>query len=205
MRRLELAVLAAVAAALVSGCVEFEHRGPPTPNHEIGDPCGAASDSCIDERTVQRCVNGVWTALDCDDVCTSSGPAYPTGVCVEETCECALADPNACIPGDTTCEGPSALSTCSDSQTWEITDCDEICQESGLTAVGCVEGFDEASACWCSSEGTPCDPTTSAICADSVTLAKCIRHKWVFEDCETSCAKGGICVGWETPSFCKCP
>lgn len=194
--------LAGLVVLLLGSCMETEESGPPMFQHEIGDPCGSATESCIDEHTVQRCVDNIWAALDCDDVCVNLGPAYVSGACVDEVCECVLADPNACTPGDTVCMDPAAVSLCSESQTWEVSDCQAKCQESGLTSVGCVEG-EETAACWCSAEGTPCDPNTPAVCADSVTLAVCIDDEWVFEDCALGCP-AGTCVGWKTPSFCNC-
>lgn len=194
----------AIGTILVIGCADLEQQGPPTPHHELGDPCGSATESCIDDNTVQRCVNNVWSAVDCDEACTSLGPAYIAGVCVEETCDCILADPTACTPGDTTCEGASAVGVCSDSQTWELAECDERCQDSGLTSLGCVESEDESAACWCSAEGTPCVPNTPAVCAGSSTLAECVGVRWVFDDCGSSCGGEAICVGWETPSYCEC-
>ncbi len=201
--RLAAAVIGLICVTV--GCSEAQEE-PPPPLLELGDPCRTTLRYCIDEQTVQLCEDDVWTVKTCDEACAELGPAYVADACVDDDCSCALADPDGCVPGQTSCTADNSVSVCSDAQSWESVACDELCAESGLLSRGCIAGIDDVAGCWCTSEGTPCDSTAPPVCADSVSLARCEDGLWSFEDCAASCASPseGQCIAWATPAYCAC-
>ncbi len=192
-------------AALTQGC-----RGAdPAPLlDQLGDPCRGSRHSCVDEASVVRCEGDILVETDCDAVCAGLGPAWIADGCDGE-CVCVLADPSGCWPGEADCVNEQTLEQCSDSQTWEAFDCEQLCAAMGLSSVGCAEQTDDLSGdptatCWCSGEGTPCDPTTSPICIDETSLAICENGSWVFQDCAEICGELSQCVPWQVPATCAC-
>jgi hypothetical protein len=173
-----------------------------------GDPCRGDEHRCVDEHTVTRCANDIIVETDCDDVCAELGPAWSADGC-DDQCICVPADPSGCWPGTTNCVNEQTLEQCSDNQIWEAIDCDELCAAAGRSSVGCAEQADELTGdptadCWCSGEGTPCDPATSPTCVDETSLASCEDGSWVFQDCAEICGAPSPCVPWQTPASCSC-
>lgn len=193
-----------LAAALTQGC-----GGDPPPRlGEPGDPCRGNGHRCVDEVTVTLCEDDVLVETDCDRVCAVLGPAWISDGCDGE-CVCLPADPSGCWPGETDCVNGQTLEQCDDRQVWQAIDCEQLCAAEGLSSVGCsmtaheITG-DPTAACWCSGEGTPCDPTNSAICVDQTSLATCEDGEWVFDDCTEICGAPSQCVPWQTPAACAC-
>ena len=189
---------------LLASCIEEDGEGLDK-LLELGDPCRTDYGFCIDETTAQRCVDQIWTSVGCADVCAELGPAYVADACVDD-CVCVLADPSGCVPRETTCISESDLGVCNDVQVLETVECNDVCVDAGLESIGCVAPVDigESASCWCTGEGTPCDPESPPVCADSRRLARCESATWTVEDCAETCGGPAQCIAWAVPSFCEC-
>ena len=187
------------------GCAA-EEEDPPPRLLDVGDPCHTTIRYCVDDAAVQRCEDDIWTVETCDEVCAGLGSAYVADACVDDDCAGVLTDPGGCVPDETSCADANAVSICDELQVWETVNCDEVCEESGLLSLGCVDDAGEAASCWCTAEGTPCDPALPPVCADTATLARCQDGIWSFDDCGAACddPAQGQCVAWATPSYCAC-
>jgi hypothetical protein len=185
--------------ALLLGCGESE----PRLLNELGDPCRAAHDLCLDDASVQTCESGVWAERDCASVCAALGPAYgPTGCDLE--CVCELLDPSACTPSEATCLDADTLGVCDEGQELQPTPCSKVCAEAGLEEVGCLADEAGQASCWCTSEGTACEPSTPPMCVDDVTIAVCEAGAWAFVGCEAICGGPATCGALRQPVACDC-
>jgi len=188
-----------VLGLLLLGCVAEER--PPW-LYDIGDPCRTAYRFCVDDSSVQRCVDDVWVLARCDQACSELGPAYLARGCAED-CLCELADPDGCTPREASCAGSDTVDVCSDSQTWDRFECGDVCAVVALESLGCITD-DEAASCWCTAEGTPCEANSPPVCVDSMSVARCEGGSWVFAACATTCGAPAQCVAWATPPACEC-
>jgi hypothetical protein len=171
---------------------------------EIGDPCRSNYSFCVDPSSVQRCEHGIWTVAPCETVCGELGMAYVSEGC-DETCDCVLLDPEGCTPGDSVCANGSEVSVCDGAQLWSNFECLSVCGDSGLASVGCMaETEGTPASCWCTSEGTACEPGDASICVDEAALAVCVDGAWVFQACGDICNGSGICVPSGDPHECAC-
>ncbi len=177
--------------------------------YNTGDPCRTNRDFCIDDEITHVCEDNIWTEQSCDSVCAALGPSYLADGC-EQRCNCVLADPDACVPGETECVDDQTLGLCSELQTLETTSCAQICAATGREPVGCMAMpsdnpyEDEPAACWCTGEGTPCAASEAPSCVDETQIARCINEVWVFEDCAAGCEGAGFCDPWRSPPDCAC-
>lgn len=182
------------------------------PLDEPGDPCRSAGHICVGDDMALVCEDKVWELASCEEICAERGPAWiPNGCELELHCECVLADPDGCTPGEAMCADESIVRTCSEAQEWEDAACDVLCAAEGLNSAGCRMGMgmdDEPwmtlDACWCTSEGTSCSGE-EPICIDAQTLASCEADVWVFEDCAESCGgAAGVCDPFADTDVCVC-
>jgi hypothetical protein len=186
------------AVAVMLGCSDSE---PPL-LYELGDPCRSAYDSCLDDDSVQSCESGVWVERDCAGVCAELGPAYGPAGCDQE-CVCELLDPSGCTPSETMCVDITTVAVCDDAQELQPTPCSDICADAGLDEVGCLE-VDGEQSCWCTSEGTPCEPSSMPTCVDDYTIATCEAGAWAFVECEVVCGGPAACDPFQQPAVCGC-
>ncbi|MEM6993353.1 MAG: hypothetical protein AAF721_22765 [Myxococcota bacterium] len=148
MKPFGIAVVTTALALALGGCKE---DGPPAPQYtEEGDPCHTDfGKRCVDDGQVFHCVERAWTVSSCGELCVARGPAFVGGACVVgeyvEDCECALADPEGCMPGELRCTDSETIGECDDSQQWVEYACAELCEE-GQPSLGCSE---EPTACVC--------------------------------------------------------
>lgn len=185
---------------LSSACGDVE----PVSLNDIGDPCRSDYSFCVDPSSVQRCEDGIWAVASCEAVCGELGMAYVSAGC-DETCDCVLADPEGCAPGDTVCASATEVSVCDDAQLWSNFDCGSVCAGSGFASLGCVaEAEDAAASCWCTSEGTACDTEDATICVDEAALAVCVDGIWMFQSCADICSGAGMCVPSADMHVCAC-
>jgi len=56
-------------AILLAGCTE---------SFVDLDPCDEGSSACVDDTTIERCIEGEWVVEDCTSACPA---AWPIGVC----------------------------------------------------------------------------------------------------------------------------
>lgn len=169
---------------------------------DLGDPCRSPYDVCLDDDSVRTCEAGVWVERDCASVCAELGPAYGPAGCDRE-CVCELLDPSGCTPDKATCMDEHTVAVCDQAQVLQPSACSDICADAGLNEVGCLEVEDQAS-CWCTSEGTSCDPSSLPSCVDDVTLATCDTGIWTFVEYELLCGGPAVCNPFGQPAQCDC-
>lgn len=184
---------------LITACTEIE---PAKPFDDLGDPCRTAYDICLDEDSVQTCEADVWVERDCEDVCAELGPAYVPGGC-EFECVCVLADPSGCTPSEAICVDAGTLGVCDETQELQPTPCSDVCSDAGLNEVGCLEDEGEAG-CWCTNEGTSCEPSSMPTCVGAATIAMCEAGTWAFVGCDTVCGGPATCDPLQQPPVCDC-
>lgn len=85
------------------------------------------------------------------------------------------------------------VAVCDEAQELQPRPCADICAEVGLNEVGCLGDAGEAS-CWCTTEGTCCEPSSTPACVDDATLAAC----------ETACGGPAACDPAQQPPVCVC-
>lgn len=168
----------------------------------LGDPCRSAHDFCLDDDSVRSCEAGVWVERDCASVCAELGPAYAPAGC-EFECVCVLVDPSGCTPSEATCVDEGTVAVCDAAQELQPTPCSDICADAGLSEVGCLEDEGEAS-CWCTSEGTSCEPSSTPACVDDATIAVCEAGTWAIVECEVVCGGPATCDPFQQPAACDC-
>lgn len=191
-------MLPGLVVSLMLGCAEM--TAPLL--EDLGDPCRSAYDFCLDDNSVQSCESGVWEKRDCASVCADLGPAYGPAGCDQE-CVCELLDPSGCTPTETTCVDEGTVAVCDEAQTLQATPCAEVCADAGLNEVGCLDIEGEAS-CWCTSEGTTCEPSSSPTCVDDATIATCEAGTWTFVECGVICGSPATCDPYQQPAACDC-
>lgn len=170
---------------------------------EAGDPCNTSYSFCLDDNSLLRCEERIWTQLPCSEFCSEQGPSWVAAGC-DDGCQCGLVEPEGCTPGETSCAGPDAIQTCSDEQTQVEMDCETVCTELELESLGCREGDQaQAGACWCTLEGTRCE-SDEPRCVDAVRIARCIVDTWTFDDCSLDCEGIGECDPFTAPPACRC-
>jgi hypothetical protein len=198
-------LIAAVVSVMLFSSSACSETSEPVWLDDIGDPCRSDSYSvCVDSLHVERCEDDVWAVTSCDVVCAEMGMAYVAEGC-DETCICTLKDPMGCTPGETVCASSDELSICDGAQLWSNFDCATVCADAGLASVDCVVGTDDVPAsCWCTSEGTACDPADASICVDEAVLAVCVDEVWVFQSCNDICEEAGMCLPSSAPHECTC-
>ncbi len=186
----------------LGGCGEVDapdQTDEPTIN--AGEPCSWAHAVCMDEDTVLRCVDHVWTPDSCASYCPSLGPGVSAGMCrveldagePEQLCACTPAD-DGCYPGQGACVDEDTISWCAGDWTWATSSCADECGALGQLSLGCSEGGD-AAACMCTLLGTPCDADVDApTCADASAVVACEGAQWALVDCGQDCGGGGACV-----------
>lgn len=170
---------------------------------DLGDPCRSAYDVCLTDDSVRSCEAGVWVERDCASVCAELGPAYAPAGCDQE-CVCELVDPSGCTPSETTCVDPNTVAVCDQTQELQPTPCADVCADAGLTEVGCLEDDEGKAACWCTSEGTSCEPSTTPKCVDDATIATCESGTWSFAECAAICGGPAACDPFGQPAACDC-
>jgi hypothetical protein len=169
---------------------------------ELGDPCRSAYDHCLDDDSVQSCEAGVWVERDCASVCAELGPAYGPAGCDRE-CVCELLDPSGCTPSETTCVDEGTVAVCDETQELQSIPCADLCADAGLNEVGCLE-VEEVASCWCTGEGTSCEPSSAPTCVDDATIATCEAGMWAFVECEAVCGGPATCDPFQQPAVCSC-
>lgn len=170
---------------------------------DLGDPCRSAYDYCLDDDSVRSCESGIWVERDCASVCAEIGPAYGPAGCDRE-CVCELLDPSGCTPSEFTCVDESSVAVCDEAQVLQSTPCSEVCADAGLDEVGCLEDELGEASCWCTSEGTPCEPSSTSTCVDDSTIAMCEAGAWAFVGCEALCGSPAACDPFQQPAVCAC-
>jgi hypothetical protein len=192
-------MLQCLTVSLMLGCTESE-----IPQlDQLGDPCRSAVDHCLDDDTVRSCESGVWVERDCASVCAELGPAYGPAGCDYE-CVCELLDPSGCTPSETTCVDAGTVAACDEAQELQASPCSDVCTDAGLNEVGCLEDDEGKASCWCTNEGTPCEPSSMPTCVDDATIAMCEAGTWAFVACETVCGGPAICDALQQPPVCGC-
>jgi len=170
---------------------------------QLGDPCRSAYDKCLTDDTVRSCEAGVWVERDCASVCAELGPAYAPAGCDRE-CVCELVDPSGCTPSEATCVDEGTIAVCDEGQVLQPNSCSQICADAALHEVGCLTDVAGESACWCTSEGTGCEPSTTPQCVDQDTLGSCEGGIWTFVECSTICGAPAACDPFRLPAACGC-
>jgi hypothetical protein len=186
---------------LITACTD----GPPPLLDDLGDPCRSAHDVCLDDDSVRTCEGDVWVERDCASVCAELGPAYAPAGC-EWECVCALADPSGCTPSEATCVDAGTIGVCDEAQELQPTPCADVCTNAGLNEVGCLEDDEDEgkASCWCTSEGTSCEPSTMPTCVDDASIAMCEACTWTFLACEDVCGHPAACDTFAQPAVCGC-
>ncbi|PRQ06855.1 hypothetical protein ENSA7_33930 [Enhygromyxa salina] len=192
-------MLPCFAVALLLGCTEQEARLL----YELGDPCRSAYKPCLDDDSALSCESNVWVERDCASVCAELGPAYGPAGCDRE-CVCELLDPSGCTPNEVTCVDESTVAVCDEAQQLQSTPCSDVCADAGLDEVGCLANEDGEQSCWCTSEDTPCEPSSMPTCVDDATIAVCEMGAWVFVECQMVCGGPAVCDPLQQPATCGC-
>lgn len=146
-----------VGLVLVAGGCD-EERAPRL--FEAGDPCHTnLLAECRGEGQLAHCVDRRWVVSSCAADCRALGAAVVDGACAEspdkiDRCECVVADPEGCTPGQLACEGDGSLRECDSTQQWITHSCEDLCEPIGVS-LGCrdaEEGIAEnvtPAACLC--------------------------------------------------------
>jgi hypothetical protein len=192
-------MLPCFAVSLMLGCTEHQARLL----DELGDPCRSAYKPCLDDDSARSCESNVWVERDCASVCAEVGPAYGPAGCDRE-CVCELLDPSGCTPNEATCVDESTVAVCDEVQQLQPTPCSDVCAGAGLDEVGCLENEEGEQSCWCTSEGTPCDPSSMPTCVDDATIAVCQMGEWAFVECQMVCGGPAACDPFQQPAACGC-
>jgi hypothetical protein len=176
-----------------------------TPRSIAGFPCRGEHMLCADAANGMSCVDQVWTEVDCASVCAERGPAWVAAGCIQRSCLCEPADPSACTPGERRCIDESTVELCSDTQVLQTFACEDRCAEQGLASLGCMTRETDSHGdplydCWCTLDGTPCEPGTMPACVDEHTLGSCSNGVWRFDDCSMF---GKQCVPWGGVAMCE--
>jgi len=169
---------------------------------DLGDPCRSAYHFCLDDDSVRACEAGVWVERDCASVCAELGPAYGPVGCDAE-CVCELLDPSGCTPSEASCLDDGTVAVCDEAQDLQPSPCSTVCANAGLSEIGCVD-HEGIAACWCTSEGTSCEPSTTPKCVDDATIAVCESGTWTFADCQVVCGGPAECDPFRWPAACDC-
>ena len=151
-----------------------------TPSTELPPPCDEGAERCLDEASLERCLDGAWVVIDCTEPC---GGWVATPACVDDACQCL--DPTSCEDGELTCTGPDTLSTCVDGD-WTSTVCSLHCMNQGLASQGCEEG-----ACQCTSSTPDCEEGATDCIAEH-SLRRCEEGHWVSIACGQLCAESAL-------------
>lgn len=167
-----------------------------------GNPCEIGGNVCLDGNTLGVCDLDTMStmAISCDDRCESSGYSSSIGcrttMGAKHDCYCDLSTLacDSAIDGDS-CPG-SSLVECVTNRI-EVTDCDEVCQESGQIG-SCSSPDYENYECTCSpgacSEG-------ATFCQDDTTEARCVSGVWQLQPCSDA-----ACQQTQCPSeYSYCP
>lgn len=192
-------ILGALACYLLA-CSDAEE---PTLLLNAGDFCHTNHRSCASDTSLRVCEERVWVQIECSQICSQRGPAWIAAGC-EGECQCVLADPDGCTPGQASCIDADTVQSCSDEQVQVETDCGERCAELGLESLACrADELTQTAACWCSIAGTACRSEPPR-CVDDSQLARCVAGSWQLEDCTQACGGVGVCDPFSTPSSCRC-
>ncbi|KIG18332.1 hypothetical protein DB30_01441 [Enhygromyxa salina] len=98
----------------------------------------------------------------------------------------------------------STVAVCDEVQQFQTTPCSDVCADAGLDEVGCLESEKGEQSCWCTSEDTPCDPSSVPTCVDDTTIAVCEMGVWAFVECEIVCGGPAACDPFQQPATCGC-
>lgn len=206
--------LLVVLGLWLGGCEGPNVDSGSDPELEIkeGDPCNWSNATCLDEHTLLRCLDRVWTPQSCDGYCASLGAGVSAGACEVEQelgdptqlCECRPA-PDGCYPRQGTCVDEDTISWCADDWTWQGSSCTSVCEAHSLLSLGCSE-LAELATCLCTQIGTTCDAQfDTSTCADGSTLVTCEAGLWTAVDCGQGCESGGTCApGASEEAGCVC-
>lgn len=186
------AMLAFALFTVVVGCDD-----PGALEIEEGSRCGDMRDHCADDHTLLSCVDRVWEAVPCSEIC-SVDHAVALG-CLDrddgDVCECEWP---TCGSRGSTCLSFDEMGACVEG-IWELVSCEQTCatQEPSLASAGCRFGIDGAE-CSCTAEGAPCPVEGERMCDGQVTLAVCENGAWAISECAGSCETGRrtVCLPW---------
>jgi hypothetical protein len=171
-----------------------------------GNPCELGGNVCVDDETLGVCdlSDGSTMQVSCEERCTSSGYARAAGCATamgpKHDCYCDYGT-LACDAGTApTCVGNSVVSCVAGRI--EVTDCDELCQETGQIG-SCSNYYDDVTQmyvyeCVCSS-GACSEGAT--FCQDDTTEARCVSGVWQLQPCSDT-----LCHQTQCPSdYNYCP
>jgi hypothetical protein len=155
---------------LVGGGVCNGYTECPSGADEVGcNACPSGTTDCADSKTLDVCLNGKWTSLDCEQACADDGYPLSTGCGYSsqfshDVCFCSSGCPPGalqCIDGQ--CVPASAV-------------CDGTPQ--------CAQGEDEAACNICEVGEQACNGTAAT--------QVCLGTHWLTLSCETVCAQIGL-------------
>jgi hypothetical protein len=198
--------LLVAAVAMLMSCGDSRER-----LDQEGDPCRTVFGFCIDDEQAMLCIDEVWTARDCDEVCAAEAPGVVSDGCeatnqIEGDCVC-LPPPGGCTPGEAQCADDTQIDFCSDDWSWSSHLCTDVCAAlpTHTISLGCDwDELTESASCSCTSAGTPCSDETP-VCIDDSTLASCEAGVWSWINCADSCNEDAFsCVPALGGASCTC-
>ncbi len=209
-------------ALALGGCVrdsDPDSDSDSDPGLVAGEACRSANATCMDERDLLACVEGVWTSESCAASCAALGPGVSSAQGCDEAlgvappaslCGC-VPPPEGCSPGQGRCDDEDVLGWCTETWTWASVSCTELCagQPAGESAgesalsLGCDAIGDKAT-CLCTNVGTPCEGDT-VLCADDSALSTCEGGLWTRVECSELCGVAATCdPGAPGGAACAC-
>lgn len=201
---MRLPVIAVVAAVTFVAC----ERG-----REVGDPCRAEPDACIEGRSLWVCEEGEWSRTDCKQHCDDLG--MKTDGCLVtatgDACSCIAppVEPEMCGSEETdppTCLGVHDIQRCIDGK--RIVElCADSCAAFGFYSRGCLyDPMLEHDACYCVDVGEQCERIGYATCATDTAWTICDDGRWRVQECAEACAPmvGFACHRAPDGAECDC-
>lgn len=163
-----------------------------------GEPCAWPGASCVDERDLLWCGEGIWRVDACDAYCASLAPKVSSPGCdtslgegaPEQLCVC---EPPAggCYPGQGSCDSADTIRWCTEEWTWASSSCASVCAARSLLSRGC-EAVADSAACLCTQTGTACT-NEAPVCASATVLSVCEQGFWTEVDCAEGCGSAASC------------
>ena len=202
-------------ALALGGCVrgsDPDSDSDSDPGLVAGEACRSANATCMDERDLLACVEGVWTSESCAASCAALGPGVSSAQGCDEAlgvappaslCGC-VPPPEGCSPGQGRCDDEDVLGWCTETWTWASVSCTELCAgHAPLLSLGCDAIGDKAT-CLCTNVGTPCEGDT-VLCADDSALSTCEGGLWTRVECSELCGVAATCdPGAPGGAACAC-
>ena len=165
---------------------------------------------CLDENTLNECVNGHYQPQSCSYGCDNGACLPPTEVqCTESVCQDEYVL-NECVGGvyaQTTCEHGCSEGACIEEQPAEK--CTESVCHNETTLDECVDGTIVPKTCehGCDKgaciEEQPTEKCTESVCHNETTLDECVDGTIVPRTCEHGCSEGACIEPECTESACS--